>query len=135
MAHPQHVRVALPSLKTRRTALQFLGMDSGRFPRPETVDELLLTRGNRADLLVTTRTGESVLRALYQNRGSMPGMMGPGSGASKPADQPDGAALATLRVAGEPVAALAAVPAQKGLGDLRSAAVAARRRGRGHNAF
>ena len=107
--------------------LQLLGMDSGRFPTPETVDELFLTPGNRADLLVTTTTGDAVLRALYQNRGSMPGMMGPGSGARNPSDQPDGAALATLRVAGDSVAALAAVPAQKGLGDLRSAAVAARR--------
>lgn len=106
--------------------LQLLGMDSGRFPTPESVDELLLTPGNRADLLVTTTTGDSVLRAFYQNRGSMPAMMGPGSGVRNP-DQPDGAALATLRVSGEPVAALAAVPAQKGLGDLRSAAVAARR--------
>ena len=107
--------------------LQLLGMDSGRFPTPETVDELLLTPGNRADLLVTTTTGDSTLRAFYQNRGSMPGMMGPGSGARNPADQPGGAALATLRVAGEPVATLTAVPAQRGLGDLRSAAVAARR--------
>ncbi|CCQ46097.1 multicopper oxidase family protein [Pseudarthrobacter siccitolerans] len=107
--------------------LQLLGMDSGRFPIPETVDELLLIPGNRADLLVTTTAGDSVLRALYQNRGGMPGMMGPGSGASAPAGQPDGAALATLRVAGDPVAAPAAVPAQLGLGDLRSGAVAARR--------
>ena len=107
--------------------LQLLGMDSGRFPTPKTVDELLLTPGNRADLLVTTTTGESVLRALYQNRGSMPGMMGPGSGTRNPAHQPDGAALATLRVAGEPVAALTAVPSQLGLGDLRSDTVAASR--------
>ena len=107
--------------------LQLLGMDSGRLPTPESVDELLLTPGNRADLLVTTTTGDSVLRAFSQNRGSMPGMMGPGSGARNPADQPDGAALATLRVSGEPVAALTAVPTQKGLGDLRSAPVAARR--------
>jgi FtsP/CotA-like multicopper oxidase with cupredoxin domain len=107
--------------------LQLLGMDSGRFLTPETVDELLLTPGNRADLLVTTTAGDSVLRALYQNRGSMPGMMGPGSSTRNPPDRPDGAALATLRVAGDSVAALAAVPAQKGLGDLRSATVAARR--------
>ncbi|MDI3213964.1 hypothetical protein [Arthrobacter sp. AL12] len=48
--------------------LQLLGMDSGRFPKPETVDELLLTSGNRADRLVTTTAGDSVLRARYQNR-------------------------------------------------------------------
>lgn len=107
--------------------LELLGIDSGRFPAPESVDELLLTPGNRADLLVTTTAGDSVLRGFYQNRGSMPGMMGPGPGARNPADQPDGTALATLRVAGEPVAALTAVPAQLGLGDLRSAAVAAHR--------
>jgi FtsP/CotA-like multicopper oxidase with cupredoxin domain len=107
--------------------LQLLGMDSGRFPTPKTVDELLLTPGNRADLLVTTTAGDSVLRAFYQNRGSMPGMMGPGFGARSPADQPDGAALATLRVAGKSVASLTAVPTHEGLGDLRSAPVAARR--------
>ena len=86
--------------------LQLLGMDSGRFPQPETVEELLLTPGNRADLLVTTTTGDSVLRAFYQNRGSMPGMMGPGFGARNPADQRDGAVLATLRVSGEQAASL-----------------------------
>ncbi|MCO4239784.1 multicopper oxidase family protein [Pseudarthrobacter raffinosi] len=107
--------------------LQLLGMDFGRFPKPETVDELLLTPGNRADLLVTTTTGDSVLRAFYQNRGSMPGMMGPGYSARNPADQPDGAALATLRVSGEPAAPLTAVPAYRGLGDLRSSTVSARR--------
>jgi len=107
--------------------LQLLGRDSGRSPTPESVDELLLTPGNRADLLVSTTSGDSVLRAFYQNRGSMSGMMGPGSGARNPADQPDGAALATLRVAGEPVSSLLAVPTQKGLGDLRSAPVAAHR--------
>ena len=114
-------------LRLEGQQLEFLGMDSGRFPTPESVDELLLTPGNRADLLVTTTAGDSVLRAFYQNRGSMPGMMRPGPGARNPADEPDGAALATLRVAGEPVTALTAVPVQLGLGDLRSAAIAARR--------
>ncbi|MHA7282259.1 multicopper oxidase family protein [Arthrobacter sp. TMS2-4] len=108
--------------------LQLLGMDSGRFPTPEPLDELLLTPGNRADLLVTTTTGDSTLRALHRDRGSMAGMMGSGAGARNPADQPGGTALATLRVAGEPVAALTAVPAQPGPADLRSGSVAARRR-------
>ena len=31
-----------------------LGMDSGRYPAPREVDEIVLTTGNRADLLVTT---------------------------------------------------------------------------------
>jgi FtsP/CotA-like multicopper oxidase with cupredoxin domain len=54
-------------------------------------------------------------------------MMGAGSGARNPAGQPDGAALATLRVSGGPAEPLAAVPGYQGLGDLRSSAVAARR--------
>jgi FtsP/CotA-like multicopper oxidase with cupredoxin domain len=107
--------------------LQLLGMDSGRFRKPEKVEELLLTPGTRADLLVTTGTGDSVLRAVYRNRGSMPGMMGPGFGARSPADEPDGVALATLRISGEPVPPLAPVPAYHGLADLRSSMVAARR--------
>ncbi|HSL38546.1 MAG TPA: multicopper oxidase family protein [Arthrobacter sp.] len=102
--------------------LQLLGMDSGRSPEPETVDELLLAPGNRADLLVTAAAGEAVLQALPYDRGAMPGMMGqglfPGSGTS---------ALATFRVSGAsatPPGAVTSRPAQE---DLRTAAVAARR--------
>jgi FtsP/CotA-like multicopper oxidase with cupredoxin domain len=107
--------------------LQLLGMDSGRFQKPEKVEELLLMPGNRADLLVTTATGDSILRAFRQNRGSLPGMMGQGFGAGSPADQAEGTALATLRVSGESAAPPTTVPAYQGLGDLRSAVVAARR--------
>ena len=118
----RHLRLRLDGQQ-----LQLLGIDSGRFQEPEEVEELLLTPGNRADLLVTTAAGDSVLRAFHQNRGSMPGMMGPGFGTRSPADQPDGVALATLRVSGETAAPLTAVPAYQGLADLRSSAVAARR--------
>jgi FtsP/CotA-like multicopper oxidase with cupredoxin domain len=104
--------------------LQLLGMDSGRYPQPETVDDLLLAPGNRADLLVTTTTGESTLRAFRYDRGNMPGMMG--SGARNPAP-PDGAALATLLVSGEQAAPFAAVPVLKGPENLSSSAIAARR--------
>lgn len=107
--------------------LQLLGMDSGRYAKPETVHDLLLTPGNRADLLVTTATGDSTLRAFYQDRGSMPRMMGPGFGARSAAGQPDGTALATLRVSGEPVASQTSVPDYQGLGDLRTSAVTAHR--------
>ncbi|MFJ5956228.1 multicopper oxidase family protein [Paenarthrobacter sp. NPDC092416] len=107
--------------------LQLLGLDSGRFPTPEKVDELLLTPGNRADLLVTTAIGNSVLRTFYQDRGTMEGMMSPGRRTRGPANQSDGTALATLHVTGEPVATLPSVPTQKVPGDLRSATVAARR--------
>lgn len=118
----RHLRLRLDGQQ-----LQLLGIDSGRLQEPKELEELLLTPGNRADLLVTTATGDSVLRAFPQNHGSMPGMMGPGFGAPSPADQPDGAALATLRVSGETAAPLTAVPAYQGLADLRSSAVAARR--------
>ncbi|MDI3210779.1 multicopper oxidase family protein [Arthrobacter sp. AL12] len=107
--------------------LQLLGMDSGRSPEPETVDELLLAPGNRADLLVTAAAGEAVLQALRYDRGAMPGMMGRG-----PVRAGGASALATFRVIGSTAIPTDAVtpgaatsrPAQE---DLRTAAVAARR--------
>jgi FtsP/CotA-like multicopper oxidase with cupredoxin domain len=118
----RHLRLRLDGQQ-----LQLLGIDSGRFREPEEVEELLLAPGNRADLLVTASTGDSVLRALYQNRGSMPGMMGPRFGPRNPADEPDGIALATFRVSGRGAVALTTVPSYQGQADLRSSAVAARR--------
>ena len=102
--------------------LQLLGMDSGRFPEPETVNELLLAPGNRADLLLTAAAGESVLQTLPYSRGGMPGMMGQGR-----APAGGSAALAIVRVDGEPGAPPGTVTARPALEDLRSAPVAARR--------
>lgn len=118
----RHLRLRLDGQQ-----LQLLGMDSGRFREPEEVEELLLAPGNRADLLVTTATGQSVLRAFYQNRGSMPGMMSPRFGPRSPADQQDGIPLATFRISGEPAAPPTSAPPYEGLADLRSSVVAARR--------
>ena len=102
--------------------LQLLGMDSGRSPEPESIDELLLAPGNRADLLVTAAAGESALQALPYDRGGMPGMMGrgtvPGRGAG---------VLATFRVGGAPATLPGAVTSRPAQEDLRTAAVAARR--------
>ncbi|MBP1133852.1 FtsP/CotA-like multicopper oxidase with cupredoxin domain [Arthrobacter sp. PvP023] len=114
--------------------LQLLGMDSGRFRTPSPVEELLLAPGNRADVLVTTAAGNSILRAAYYDRGSMAGMMGQGPGPRR-TGQPDaaGAALATLRVAGStaaspaPLSPLPPLPAGRDPDDLRTAAVAAHR--------
>ena len=100
--------------------LQLLGMDSGRSANPQTVDELLLAPGNRADLLVTATAGESVLQALHYDRGAMPGMMGRG-----PA--PGTGALATFRVSGTTASLPGAVTSRPAQEDLRTAAVAARR--------
>ena len=102
--------------------LQLLGMDSGRFTEPETVNELLLAPGNRADLLLTAAAGESVLQTLPYYRGGMPGMMGQGR-----APAGGSAALAIVRVDGEPGAPPGTVTARPALEDLRSAPVAARR--------
>ena len=102
--------------------LQLLGMDSGRFPEPDTVNELLLAPGNRADLLLTAAAGESVLQTLPYSRGGMPGMMGQGR-----APAGGSAALAIVRVDGEPGAPPGIVTARPALEDLRSAPVAARR--------
>jgi hypothetical protein len=49
--------------------MQLLGIDSGRYPVPQDTHELVLSTGNRADLLVTTVAGASQLRALPYNRG------------------------------------------------------------------
>jgi len=110
--------------------LQLLGMDSGRFQSPSDVHEVLLAPGNRAELLVTAAAGESVLRALPYNRGSMAGMAGGGMGPRQPEGPPSdpaGTALATLLVAGDPASPAAAVPAGPAPPELGSAVVAARR--------
>ena len=127
------------SLRLDGQQLQLLGMDSGRYRTPSDVEELFLIPGNRADVLVTTAAGDSILRAAYYDRGSMAGMMGQGRGPGQ-TGRPDtaGTALATLRVAGstEPSPSPSAsplpplqlpLPGVPEPDDLRTAAVAARR--------
>ncbi|BCW69252.1 multicopper oxidase family protein [Arthrobacter sp. NicSoilB8] len=106
---------------------QLLAIDSGRFQSPAPVHEVLLAPGNRADLLVTTVAGESVLRAAYYDRGSMPGMMGRGPAGGDTTGPRRGVALATLQVSGEPAAGPAALPSLPAPADLRRVTVAARR--------
>jgi FtsP/CotA-like multicopper oxidase with cupredoxin domain len=109
--------------------LQLLGIDSGRFPQPQDVGEVLLTPGNRADLLVTTSAGNSALRLLPFDRGGASGMMGVGSssaGSENPLSD-NAASLAALTVAGGPVATPAPVPTQTLPRDLRTVAVVAER--------
>ncbi len=109
--------------------LQLLGIDSGRFQAPKNVDEVLLTPGNRADLLVTASVGNSALRLLPFDRGGASGMMGANSGASTDRSSPLGNAvsLAMLMVSGDPVATMAPVPIQPLPRDLRTVSVAAER--------
>ena len=109
--------------------MQLLGMDAGRFRIPESIPELLLAPGNRADVLITVAAGKATLTATYYDRGSMTGVMGlagPGS-AEDSGPSRDGIALASLSVSGEPAAPPPAVPPAEQPADLRDAVVAARR--------
>ena len=97
--------------------LQLLGIDSGRFKTPRDVEEVVLTPGNRADLLVTTVAGRSVLRTLPVDRGGT-GMMG-GSATSS-----GGADLLTLNVTGATTTTtLTPVPEQAEPRDLRTESI------------
>ncbi|MGD9525571.1 MAG: multicopper oxidase family protein [Pseudonocardia sp.] len=108
--------------------LQLLGIDSGHLAEPRDVDEIVLTTGNRADVLVTTTAGSAQLRALPYDRGGMTGMMGgqgPG-GTAFPTGEP--LTLADLEVTGPAGAPLPPVPTRPAMRDLRAEPVAARRR-------
>ncbi|MET3768992.1 FtsP/CotA-like multicopper oxidase with cupredoxin domain [Marisediminicola sp. UYEF4] len=107
------------SLRLDGQNLQLLGMDSGRDAEPESVEEVRLAPGNRADLLVDAASGTSILRTSPVDRGSMQGMMG-GSAAT-------GADLAVFEVAGGPVDAPPPVPRQSAPRDLRDEEVTGRR--------
>lgn len=95
--------------------MQLLGIDSGRFEHPRVIDEVLLLPGNRADLLVTMTSAQSVLRALPVDRGSMGMMRGGSSAVSGAAD------LLTLDLAepGATATALDSLPKQAPQRDLR----------------
>lgn len=101
---------------------ELLGIDSGRFPVPQAVSEIVLATGNRADLLVTTRAGSATWETGNVDRGGM-GMM------SSPGDLFGGVGpLATLRVEGATALALPAVPVQPAPPDLRDIEPARTRR-------
>ncbi|WP_034714995.1 multicopper oxidase family protein [Intrasporangium chromatireducens] len=100
--------------------LQLLGIDSGRFPRPHDVTEVVLAPGNRADLLVTGVKGTASFQTLPFDRGAAMGMMGGTRPSSTTVN------LATFIVAGPP-ATPAAVPGQSQPRDLRKSTVDGRR--------
>ncbi|GAA4107667.1 multicopper oxidase family protein [Enteractinococcus coprophilus] len=105
--------------------LELLGIDAGRYPEPATVDEVVLTPGNRADVIVTASAGTSILRAVAVDRGGMGMMGGTGFGLASPgqAEVP----LATFEVSGTPVQALDGVGQPSAPRDLRSETVTAKR--------
>jgi len=113
--------------------LQLLGIDLPLAGQPPPIDELLLAPGNRADLLVTTRTGTSTLQTLSYNRGSAMGMgMGGGMGSQGMGSQgsdPGGSVieLATLAVTGPPAPAVANFSPRQAIPDLQATAITTRR--------
>jgi FtsP/CotA-like multicopper oxidase with cupredoxin domain len=101
--------------------LDLLGIDSGRYPDPRRVDEVVLATGNRADLLVTAAEGTSTLDALGVDRGGMGGMMDGAMSA-------EAGTIAVFQVAGAAAAAPAALPIQPAPRDLRGSEPETRRR-------
>ena len=90
----RYLRLAAPGQET-----WLLGMDSGHESSPRRVDDVLLTPGNRADLLVDMQRGTSELVTLGYDRGS--GMMGMMSDAELSGP----ATLATVVVEGDDISA------------------------------
>lgn len=97
---------------------QLLGMDLDRSPIPEEVDEVVLTPGNRADLLVTLAESTTTVRTRGYDRGGMGGMMSATSGP---------ATLATLAASGDAVAEGGQLPQVPPSRDLRTGEVDRRR--------
>lgn len=111
----RHLRLRLDGQRMR-----LLGTDGGRYAESPDVDEIVLVPGNRADLMVTAVEGESVLRTLPFDRGSM-GMMGGLSSATTGAD------LATFRVSGAAAPTVDDMPTQPTPRDLRLERMTGRR--------
>jgi FtsP/CotA-like multicopper oxidase with cupredoxin domain len=106
--------------------LRLLGIDLPLGGQPQPVDEVLLAPGNRADLLVTTRTGTSTLQTLPFDRGTAMGM---GGGMGSPGTDSGRSVLelATLTVTGPPAPTVAALSPRPAVPDLRGTAVTTRR--------
>lgn len=100
-------------------SLTLLGIDGGRYDEPRPVEEVVLTPGNRADLLVTMTEGAAMLRTLPFDRGS--------AGMGTPASNTTGADLATLTVAGDGGAEASPIPSRSAQRDLRLEAVTGQR--------
>lgn len=96
-------------------AMALLGIDGGRYDEPRAVEEIVLTPGNRADLIVTMSEGAAMLRTLPFDRGQ--------AGMGAPASNTTGADLASLTVSGDAAEAATPIPEQQPQRDLRLEAV------------
>jgi FtsP/CotA-like multicopper oxidase with cupredoxin domain len=101
--------------------MALIGIDLPLGGAPRQVDELLLTPGNRADLLVTTRPGAATLRAMPYDRGGAMGRMGGRLADDSTVD------LAQLTVAGTAAPPLPPIPRAAAADDLRAGQVTRRR--------
>jgi FtsP/CotA-like multicopper oxidase with cupredoxin domain len=107
--------------------LRLLGIDSGQLAEPRDVEEILLSPGNRADVLVTTVQGTSSLQALPYSRGEVMGM-GRGMGEDpRSGSTAEPTTLTTLHVTGDEATPLPPVSARTHQLDLRGEPISARR--------
>lgn len=93
--------------------MQLLGIDAGRYAEPREVDEIVLTPGNRADVMVTAVEGTSVLQTLPFDRGGMGAIGSPPSATT-------GADLLTFTATGEAATATPFQVPQPTTRDLRA---------------
>jgi FtsP/CotA-like multicopper oxidase with cupredoxin domain len=107
--------------------LRLLGFDSGHLAEPRDVEEILLSPGNRADVLVATVQGTSSLQALPYSRGEVMGMGGGMGDDSRSGSNAEPTTLATLHVTGDDAAPLPPVTARTHQLDLRGEQISARR--------
>jgi FtsP/CotA-like multicopper oxidase with cupredoxin domain len=104
------------ALSLNGAVLERLGRDVGPLAPPGPEGDLVLAPGNRADLVVTTRTeaGTAILRAEPYDRGGMGSMMGGNASSDEgPID------LIVMEVSGAPQSALASLPRTTTPRDLR----------------
>src|SRR5690625_3809078 len=105
---------------------ELLGKDSGRYPKPRVMADVLLPPGQRADVLVTAQAGTAILRAVTVDRGRLSPTMG-GPNASSPGLPPRDVPLATFAVSGTAANPMPPVPRQTPLRDLRAEPITAKR--------
>src|SRR5690625_360966 len=105
---------------------ELLGKDSGRYPKPRVMADVLLPPGQRADVLVTAQAGTAILRAVTVDRGRLSPTMG-GPNASSPGLPPRDVPLATFAVSGTAAHPMPPVPRQTPLRDLRAEPITAKR--------
>jgi FtsP/CotA-like multicopper oxidase with cupredoxin domain len=107
--------------------LRLHGFDSGHLAESRDVEEILLSPGNRADVLVATVQGTSTLQALPYSRGEVMGMGG-GMGDDPRSDSnAEPTTLATLHVTGDEATPLPPVTVRTHQLDLRGEQISARR--------